>query len=202
MINLTYNGHSCFTLDFDGYTIVVDPFTGVPGYKELKLTANEVLCSHGHGDHNYVKAVDVIGGDRPAGLEVVEISSFHDPEGGKLRGSNILRIFKYNGLSVMHCGDIGCIPTEEQLLLMKNLDCVLIPVGGYYTMEPKECKKFLSLIKPKLVIPMHYRTDKTGYGEIGTVDDFTDLMGSSKELKNSALELTGKETGICILQAK
>ena len=191
-MKLTYHGHSCFTLDFDGYKIVVDPFNEVPGYEPYTLEANEILPSHDHFDHNYVEAVKVTPADRPEGLKITEIHSFHDPEGGKLRGENILRIFEYKGLRVMHAGDIGVHPTPEQTELMKNLDVLMIPTGGTFTLNEKESKVFAEEIGAKVVVPMHYRNGKYGFDVISTLDDFVKLYDHVNYAEGS-YEFTGKE---------
>jgi len=174
-IILKYFGHSCFIIDFDGYSIALDPFSGVPGYKDVSICANEVLCSHEHGDHNFREGVRIIPKKRPDGLKITEINSFHDSEGGRLRGTNTLRIFEYEGQRIMHCGDLGVMPDENQLLLMKELDLVLIPVGGTYTFDAEESKAFCDLIRPRVIIPMHYKTASFGFENIGSLDEFTRL---------------------------
>ena len=194
-VNLTYHGHSCFVLNFDGYRIALDPFTGVPGYPELSIEANEVLCSHEHGDHNFRSGVRLFSGKRPAGLAIEEIHSFHDPEGGRLRGENCLRIFEYGGLRIMHCGDLGVHPTPEQTAKMMNLDVLLLPVGGFFTMDPKECKAFADEIRTKVIVPMHFRKENCGYDVIGTLDDFLALYGADADKKIVAKEATAEITG-------
>lgn len=175
MIDITYHGHSCLEIDFDGYTVILDPYTGVPGYPELSLQANEVFCSHNHRDHNYAEGVAILSKKHPSELKVTEIESFHDNQKGKLRGPNTIRIFEYQGTKIMHCGDIGCMPEEEQIQKMMGMDVVMIPVGGYYTMELDDCKKFLDRINPRIIVPMHYRGDGFGYDVIKTVEDFADI---------------------------
>ncbi len=58
-ISITWNGHSCFTVEKDGFSIVFDPYgpNTVPGLAPLSLIADMVLCSHEHGDHGYTDAV-------------------------------------------------------------------------------------------------------------------------------------------------
>lgn len=197
MINITYHGHSCFEVNFDGYTVILDPYTGVPGYPELSLQANEVFCSHNHRDHNYTEGVTILSKKRPNELKITEIESFHDDQKGKLRGPNTIRIFEYQGTSIMHCGDIGCMPEEEQIQKMMGMDVVMIPVGGYYTMEPDDCKKILDRINPRIIVPMHYRGDGFGYDVIKTVEDFTNnyqdiIRLSTAEFNANAQNLEGK----------
>lgn len=191
-MKLTYYGHSCFLLDFDGYKIAVDPFCDVPGYGPYTIEANEVLPSHNHYDHNYVEAVQLTATPRPERLKITDIHSFHDPEGGKLRGENTLRIFEYSGLRVMHCGDIGVHPTPEQTQLMKNLDVLMIPTGGVFTFDANESKAFADELGAKIVIPMHYRNGNLGFDIISTIDEFTKLYNHVNYAAGT-VELTGSE---------
>ncbi len=191
-MKLTYYGHSCFILDCDGYKIALDPFHEVPGYDSYTIEANEILPSHDHFDHNFADAVKLSPAKRPEGLKITEIHSFHDPEGGALRGTNILRIFEYKGVRIMHAGDIGVHPTPEQTELMKNLDVLLIPTGGTFTFDEKESKAFAEEIGAKVIVPMHYRNGKYGFPEISTLEDFTKQYDCVNYVSGT-VEFTGKE---------
>jgi len=189
MINLTYYGHSCFVLDFDGYKIALDPYNdSVPGFKLNIIEANEVLCSHGHGDHNFVEAVNITKAQRPE-IKVTEIQSFHDKVKGAERGENILRIFEYDSLRIMHCGDIGCMPEKDQLEQMRNLDAVLVPVGGKFTIDAKEATEFVNLIGAKQIIPMHYKHGEYGIPVIADLADFTNQFANVEFHKETTIEI-------------
>lgn len=105
-MKLTWLGHACFLLEADGYRIVTDPYTGVPGYPSLSVSAHAVFCSHGHFDHNAVDCVTLLP-HRDSPFTVREIASFHDDRGGTLRGGNTIRVFTADGISVAHLGDLG-----------------------------------------------------------------------------------------------
>ena len=117
-LKLTWNGHSCFTLEENGYAIVLDPYEdgAVPGFGPLKLTADEVLCSHGHGDHNAAQCVKIRknSGGAKNPFRITEIHSFHDEAKGTKRGKNTIRIFDDGQYRIAHMGDIGCVPTADQ----------------------------------------------------------------------------------------
>ena len=57
-MKLTWLGHSCFAVESGGYRVVLDPYY-VESYPPLHTSANEVLCSHHHRDHDYVDAVEL-----------------------------------------------------------------------------------------------------------------------------------------------
>lgn len=178
MIKITYHGHSCFTIENDGYSIVLDPFTGVDGYPELSLKANEVCCSHEHHDHSYREAVELLP-PKASPFKITEINSFHDPVGGAKRGPNIIRLFEAGGVKLAHFGDIGCSLKPEEKEMLRGLDCALIPVGGTFTLDAAQAKALMDELKPRTVIPMHYRLGNQGYGVLQELEEFTSLYEGS-----------------------
>ena len=173
-IKVEWFGHSCFRISKDGYAIVFDPYEdqNVPGLTLETLTANEVFASHEHGDHNAREKVALVKADGETPFAVTRLDSFHDDCHGEKRGTNRMTILESEGLSVAHLGDIGCMPAKEQKAALSHLDAVLVPVGGFYTMEPDQIRVLLSELDPKVIIPMHYRSESFGYDVIGTLDDF------------------------------
>ena len=146
----------------------------VPGAEDLHLEAEAVYCSHDHGDHNFVQAVKVHEGT-PLPWTVQEFVTPHDDCGGAKRGMNTVRIFNCGGVRVAHLGDIGCFPDEALAKALENIDSLMIPVGGYYTIGCQTAYQIIRAAKPTVAIPMHYRTDKTGFDEISHIDDFCKL---------------------------
>ena len=171
-MKIEYLSHSCFRLD---ESLVIDPYKdgSVPGLSPLRTTAQKVICSHGHADHSGVECVNVVPGD--AGFEIEEVPSFHDDAGGTLRGSNTIFVISKNGEKLVHLGDLGHFPNEEQLAKITGADYLLVPVGGYYTIDAEMAVRICEAAKPKWIIPMHYRTANSGYPEIATVDEFLKL---------------------------
>ena len=190
-ITITYLGHACFCLTCQGYRTVVDPYLdGMrPGLPPLRVEAEAVYCSHQHEDHNYVGAVVIRDSTAPAPYTVEEFVTPHDGEGGRLRGMNTVRIFRFGTLRVAHMGDVGRPLTDEEVKKLKGVDCLLLPVGGYYTIDACEAKTMAERIQPRVLIPMHYRTRTTGFPEIAPLEDFTGLY-PHVEYGGSSLELT------------
>ena len=192
-LKLTWHGHSCFTLEEDGYRIVLDPYENgaVPGYGPLKLEAEEVLCSHGHGDHNAVQCVKLSGGAsaKKNPFKITEIHSWHDDAQGSKRGANTIRIYDDGEYKVAHMGDIGCMPTAEQKALLKGIDVMLMPVGGFFTMEPADVFALVQELQPRMLVPMHYRGEGFGYDVIAPLDKYTSLCSDVIRLDKSELTL-------------
>ena len=171
-MKIEYLGHSCFRLDEE---LVIDPYKdgSVPGLEPLRVTAAKVICSHGHADHSGVECVEIVDGE--CGFEIEEVPSWHDDQGGALRGPNTIFVISKNGEKLVHLGDLGHFPNEEQLRAISGADYLLIPVGGFYTIDAEMAVKICKAAEPKCIIPMHYRTTTSGYPEIATVDEFMKL---------------------------
>ena len=176
-ILITWHGHSCFTVTADGYSIVLDPYApeSVPGLAELNLTADQLLWSHEHRDHYYPEAVRLSGSSKKNPFNILKIDTFHDDQKGKLRGANRIHILEAGGLRIAHMGDLGCMLKPDQAEQLKRLDAVLIPVGGYYTITAAQAKEVTKLLSPRVVVPMHYRSDTFGYPVIGRLEEYTGL---------------------------
>lgn len=187
-MKITWIEHSSFRIEKDGYTIVMDPVKdgSVPGFKPMREVANEVICSHDHYDHNEVANVTVISG-KESPFKVSQIDTFHDDAGGSLRGMNKITKIEDEKTSVVHMGDIGHMLNDEQLEFVKGADVMLIPVGGFYTVDAKGAAEIIRAAKPGIVIPMHYRTEKFGFAEINTLDEFINEMKSFTEAGGPAI---------------
>lgn len=202
-MKLTWLGHACFLLEQDGYTLLVDPYTGVDGYpplSERRLTVNKVLCSHGHHDHNAVDQVTVLPEEAPCPFAVRTVETFHDEERGALRGTSTVHILSAGSVTVAHMGDLGHRLPPEQIEAVGALDVMLIPVGGYYTINAKAAKAVCDALAPKCVIPMHYRGASRGYPVLAEAEDFLALWpaGQVRRLDGPTLALTGGETGVIV----
>lgn len=175
MVKITYNGHACFTLECGGYRTVLDPYAAdmIEGLPALNLEAEAVYCSHSHGDHNYTDAVSILPTRQKAPYTLQNLDSFHDDKGGTLRGHNVVRIFHFDDLRVAHLGDLGHLPEGALLEALKGVDCLLIPVGGFFTIDADAAAKIVAMTEPRVTVPMHYRTDTAGIGVIAHLTDFT-----------------------------
>lgn len=192
-MTLTYLGHSCFLVESQGYQILFDPYEpdSVPGYRPISAQADQVLCSHEHRDHHGVDQVTLRqGGVSPFTVET--ISTWHDDQQGALRGSDTIHILDDGQFRIAHLGDLGCELSDQQKGQLKNLTALMIPVGGFYTIDALQAKALIDELKPQVVIPMHYRGNGFGYDVIGTLDAFTQLCGNVIEYPGSQLELTAE----------
>ncbi len=204
-MKLTWIGHSCFKIEKDGYTVILDPYEddSVPGLAPVRETANLVLCSHGHSDHNAVDVVEIEESDDENPFTVTTIDTYHDDTQGSQRGPNRIHIFDDGETKVIHLGDLGCELTPEQMEEVKGADVILIPVGGYFTIDAAQAADFLNEAQPRIAIPIHYRDDLMGFGYdvIGTVDEFMDQMEDVTILPSSEIESAdGQLTRVVVLK--
>jgi len=184
---ITYHGHSCFKLKGKTGVVVFDPYDEAVGWTLPTLSADVVVISHGHHDHNNVKAVRATSRrDQPfvvtesgeyevGGISVFGVSTFHDDQEGVLRGPNNVFTVLIDGIRVTHLGDLGHLLTAEQTEAIGGSDVLLCPVGGHFTIGPTEAVKVIHALEPSIVIPMHYLTekhDKNLFADMKTIEDF------------------------------
>lgn len=193
-VTVTYHGHACFTLESEGFRTVLDPYEDgmIPGVPPLNLEAEEVLCSHSHGDHNAVSKVKIRKTDKSAPYTRTDLETAHDDQGGKLRGMNQIRIFDFDGYRVAHLGDLGTPPEGKVLEALRGVHCLLIPVGGTFTIDPAGAWDTIERINPVVTVPMHYRTDNVGFDVLAHINDFTQHY-SAVNICDNSVTLTGDE---------
>ncbi len=194
-MRIKYLAHACFTITSDtGTKIITDPYTTSESltYGEIKESADIVTVSHDHGDHNNVAAVRgnpevVRGAAKTKGIEFKSIPSYHDDAGGKQRGDNIMFCFEVDGMRVCHLGDLGHRLSDKQMAELGKVDILFIPVGGYYTIDAKVATEVCNQIKPRVIIPMHFKTDR-GLQVLAGVEDFLQGKANVSRLDSSEAE--------------
>ncbi|MEK7158973.1 MAG: MBL fold metallo-hydrolase [Patescibacteria group bacterium] len=217
-MNIYWLGHSCFKIEekINGIlvTIVTDPFGADSGLKLTKTKADIVTVSHGHDDHANVGAIGGIEKetpivfDRPGEYEVKNafitgIGAYHDKKEGAERGKSTMFLIDVDGVTVLHLGDLGTALSDQQLEKIGEVDVLLIPVGGKYTINAAEAAEVVRQIEPRIVIPMHYKTPELKI-EIDGLDKFKKEMGGKFEtldkLKVSKKDLPQDEVKVVILE--
>ncbi len=192
-------GHASFLITSeDGIRIITDPYATGMGisYGDIKEAADIVTVSHEHGDHNNVDAVSgnplVV---KDAGIQDVKgipfkgIASYHDDAGGSQRGPNTILCFTVDDVKLCHLGDLGHQLSEQQVADIGEVDVLLIPVGGFFTIDATVASEITEKLNPQVVIPMHYSTDKCAY-PISGVDDFLKGKANVKKMDASEAEFS------------
>ncbi len=201
-MKIKWLGHSAFTITAsDGTTLLTDPyragaFDGAVAYGPIGGRFDVVTVSHKHADHDGVDGlagtptvVDSVGRTEAKGIEIEGIASFHDKAKGAQRGQNIIFCIKVDGLKVCHLGDLGHIPDEAALAKLSDVDVLLTPVGGTFTIDAGEAWQTVQKIKPKVVIPMHFKTPKVGF-DLARVERFTAGKPDVVQAGSAEVELT------------
>jgi L-ascorbate metabolism protein UlaG (beta-lactamase superfamily) len=212
-MKIKWLGHASFLLTSEeGKKIITDPYSVAGGisYAPIDESADVVTVSHDHEDHNNYRAVKgsphIIkreGISKVEGIEFKGIASYHDSEKGSQRGSNIIFCFTVDGIKICHLGDLGHLLSPKQIIDIGPVDIVLIPVGGYYTIDAEKATAVSQSLKAKVVIPMHYKTTRCGY-PISQAEEFLIGKKNVRTLNASEVEF-GKEklpeeTEIVVLQ--
>lgn len=170
-MKITYFGHSCFLVEDGGHSILFDPYENhsVPGLElPAHIETNEVFCSHDHADHN---GAELIQSSHDNTWSVHFLTVPHDDESGKKRGFCRITCVDVNGVSVVHMGDIGRDLSEEEYERLKGTDILMIPVGGYYTIDAETAHQIVERLHPSLTLLMHYRDGKIGYDVLADITD-------------------------------
>jgi len=196
-MKIKWYGHAAFLITSgQGIKIIVDPyesgaFDGQLSYGRIKDQVDIVLTTHDHADHNDTKSlpgspqiITGIGSKTAKGISFKGIATYHDPSKGSERGANTVFTFSVDGIQVCHLGDLGHILSEKELAEIGPVDILLAPVGGYFTIAPKEATRVAEQIRPKVLIPMHFKTEKCGF-PIAPVEDFLKGKPKAKHLKTN-----------------
>ena len=167
-MDITYFGHSSFLIKTKDAKIVTDPYDSkMVGFPLPKVNADIVTVSHNHGDHNQAKAIqgephvfDWPGEFEKKGIRIFGIQSYHDAKQGEERGENVIFKFDIEGMNVVHMGDQGFVPDDKQIEAIGEVDILMLPVGGFFTIGSAEAAATIKKLDPYIVIPMHYAHDK------------------------------------------
>jgi len=198
-MHITWLGQSTFIIKGE-HTLVTDPYGSMLGDLPKNLSADVVTVSHGHADHNNVAAVggnplviDHLGQVTSEGYAIHGTPTFHDDEGGQKRGNNIVFTIETEGIRICHLGDLGHVLTKEQLAEIGSVDILMIPVGGFYTIDAEHAVEVVNQINPKIVLPMHYKPAQSAHSlPLSGVEPFTQALDWPLE-EASQLTITNQE---------
>jgi len=208
-MELTWYGLSCFRITERGYaSLVTDPYRSGLGLPAIKLRGDVVTISHDAKGHNNVKAVSGRshaltgpGEYEIGGVFITGIATVYEAR----TTENILFMFDYDGLTVAHLGDMSKVPTQTQIEALEQVSVLLVPVGGGNSLNAAQAAELVSMLEPKIVIPMHYQIPKLKL-ELKEVDRFLKEMGGVgpdylPSLKISSSRLP-EETQVVLLKPK
>ena len=201
-MEITYLGHSSFRIKGKSAVLVTDPFSSEKvGLKFPKhVEADIVTVSHEHPDHNDAAVVEgtpyVVHGPGEyeiKGVGVVGIPTFHDAENGQTRGKNTVYRYDFEGLSIVHLGDLGHLLSSAQVDDLDTVNILFVPVGGVSTINAEQAVQVINDIEPDIVIPMHYgrpELDQATYGAMTPVSEFLKAIGKVDVVPQAKLSIT------------
>ncbi len=180
--------HAGFEIEIGGKKVLIDPWlTGNPLARnkpdEFK-DANLILVTHDHSDH-LGDAIEIAKVSGATFIGIHELSVYASSQGVKNtigmniggtvdfenlritmvpaihscnRGSPAGYIIRSGDEAVYHAGDTALFGDMALIGELYKPKIAMLPIGGHYTMGPEEAVKAVELIKPRIVIPMHYNT--------------------------------------------
>ena len=212
-MEISYLGHSSFRIKGKNMTVVTDPYDEKTGKFPKDIEAQILTISHDHFDHNQKDRVKgepfVINGPgeyEVGGVSVIGVPTFHDAQGGKERGINAVYVIEIDGMRIAHMGDLGHKLSQEQLEEIGSIDVVMVPVGGVFTIDPKDAVEVVRQVDPWIVIPMHYRIEGDTFGKLATLEDFLKEIGKPDVLPIPKLVISNdklpEEMQVVVLERK
>jgi L-ascorbate metabolism protein UlaG (beta-lactamase superfamily) len=203
-MNIEYYGHSCFKITAkpagrgqEEVVIFIDPFDKKIGLRPPQGQADVVLVTHHHYDHDNVSALkgepvvfDIPGEYSVKGVNIIGLQTYHNNKNEEL---NTVFLLEAEDLKICHLGDLGCDLTEKQLEELGEVDVLMIPVGGKYTIDAKKAEEIAKMIEPNIIIPMHYKMKGSNITDIADEKGFCDEIGSCPKEKVSKLNLKKKD---------
>ncbi len=180
-MKLWYFGHACLGVESEGVRVLMDPyepfaFQGRLAFHPVPGTWNLVLVSHDHADHGHVS--ESFGTPTVArssgvfqGMDVLMWTRRHGTAKGRVDAETRVYRFALEGLTLGHLGDLGEVPDPELAKALRGLDILFLPVGGFFTIDAHQAWETVSMLRPRIVVPIHYRTASTGL-EIEPVEPF------------------------------
>jgi len=200
---IEYVGHSCFYIVNSGGTrALTDPYDNSIGLAPVSKSADIVLISHHHQDHDYLAGVR--GGyqvfDKPGSYQYkdVAIQGFnvpHDAKGGTERGDNTAFLMETDGIRVLHMGDVGAMPDDSFFESAGRVDVLMVPIGGVFTVDAHGALPIVERLKPNITIPMHYKTTNLKL-DIYTAREFKTIVNKKHDvslLGSSKFEITAEQ---------
>jgi L-ascorbate metabolism protein UlaG (beta-lactamase superfamily) len=197
---ITWYGQSCFKVQNGETVIICDPFSKEIGLVPPRGQAHLVTISHQHLDHNNSESLSgeplIINGPgeyEVKGVNIQGILSYHDDKEGKDRGTNTIYLIEVEGIKICHLGDLGQKKlTDEQVEEIDEVDILMIPVGGVYTIDGEQAVEIINQIEPRIVIPMHYKIPGLNV-KLDNVEVFLKEMGASKKVPQDKLTVKKKD---------
>lgn len=205
-MEIKYLGHASFFLKGKTATILTDPFDPqMVGLRFPKVEADVVTVSHQHDDHNRSDLVagnplvlSIPGEYEKKGVKITGYPSYHDENNGNERGKNTIFKIEIDGISFLHCGDLGHPLSDDLIEEIDGVDVLMVPVGGFFTIDADQAVSIARKIEPSILIPMHYHHEKLNqkiFEQLLPVSDFLKKIGSTEISPIKKLSIKKEDLG-------
>ena len=198
-MDIYWLGHGCFRLKGRDATVVTDPCALATGYKIGKVAADIVTVSQDSPEAN---CRDAITGEakflsRPGEYEIsnVLISALStepvstDSEATSDSKRNVAFVIDLDDVRICNLGNISQVPAADSAEVLSGADVLLLPVGGGEVLDSEKAAKTVSLLNPKLVLPMIYNTE-AATGQFDPVDKFLKEMSIEAKPPEQKISVT------------
>jgi L-ascorbate metabolism protein UlaG (beta-lactamase superfamily) len=194
-MEIYWQGHGCFRMRGRDATVLTDPCPPTTGYKIGKINADIVTISRNHPESSFRDAATgepkFLTGPGEYEIAGVMITAIDTDKADRPDGHsrNIAYVMDIDDVKVCHLGDIARIPSGDEVEELSTADILLVPVGGGRFLNAEKAAEIVSLIEPKIVIPMLYKTDASK-GDFESVERFVKEMGAEAKAPESRLSIT------------
>ncbi len=212
-MDIDWLGHSCFRIREAGVTIITDPYDKSIGYTMPRVRADIITVSHealGRAAAAALKS-DARVLSRPGeyevkGVFITGIQTWRESEPhAEAKEENTVFVFEFGGLTVCHLGDLARVLTQAQVEAMPDIDVLLAPVGGGGALDADKAAEVISLLEPRLVVPMRYRTPYVSLA-LDPLSKFLKEMGVTEQAPQESLKVSSsdlpEETQVVVLECK
>lgn len=211
-MDIDWFGHSCFRLREGGVTVITDPYDKSIGYVMPRVRADIITVSHDAPGHAAAAAIkgDARVLNKPGeyevkGVFITGIQTWRAGAAGEAREENTVFVFEFGELTVCHLGDLARVLTQAQVEAMPDIDVLLVPVGGGSALDADKAAEVISLVEPRIVIPMHYQTPYVNL-PLDPLSKFLKEMGATEHAPQESLRVVRselpEETQVVILECK
>ena len=197
-MDVTWLGHACFRLRGKDGVVLMDPCAKTTGYAIGRQAADIVTASRRDPEHAYTEAISPpyrlldapgeyeIGGVLINGVQTAPHAKAKD---GRKPAANVAFVVEIDDLRVCHLGELDHTPTQELIEELSDIDVLFTPVGGHGALDAAGAAEVISLLQPRLVVPMRYHTDASTI-KLDPLEPFIKQLGRSAPEPQTKLTVT------------
>ena len=197
-MDVTWLGHACIRLRGKDGVILMDPCARSTGYAIGKQSADIVTASRPDAEHAFTDAVtppfrllDAPGEYEIGGVLLNGVNTTKKAKGreGEAAARNVAFVVEIDELRVCHLGDLDHTPGQDLIEELSDIDILLTPVGGHGALDAEAAAEVISLLQPRIVVPIRYRTEAASV-PLEPLDPFIKQLGREAPQAQAKLSVT------------